>query len=325
MATETAGQLTELGDGVYAIDTPFEDVVNTVYFVDGDDGITLVDTGVVDTPEQFIFPALDRVGKKPADIRRILLTHGHMDHRGGVGHVLQENAACELAVHPADKSWVEDIETYLDQMYGGLGPHWSIPAAFANRIRHLYGTPTVTVTQTFEDGERITLGEGHTLSVHHIPAHSAGHVLFFHEEARVAMVGDAVQGYGFPLGDRPDLFPFYYSVEAYTHCLDLCERLEPTTLGTAHYGPCDPARAKELIAASREIRDEIHAVVEGVARQQPDVSLTAVIAALRERYPRYMEGIQYIETGRAHMQELTRLGVARPGSDRDTWEVPQGA
>ena len=57
-----------------------------------------------------------------------------------------------------------------------------------------------------DHGDTVTLGE-HTLQVLHTPGHTPGHVVFFHEEGRMAWVGDVLfQGSigrtDFPRGDH---------------------------------------------------------------------------------------------------------------------------
>ncbi len=48
-----------------------------------------------------------------------------------------------------------------------------------------------TPTRWLEDGDTVTVGEA-TFGVRHCPGHTPGHVVFFHEGARVAFVGDVL-------------------------------------------------------------------------------------------------------------------------------------
>ena len=54
----------------------------TVYLVDGKDELALIDAGVGVQPERII-KQIERDGFAPAQIGKILLTHGHGDHAGG--------------------------------------------------------------------------------------------------------------------------------------------------------------------------------------------------------------------------------------------------
>ena len=54
----------------------------TVYLVDGKDELALIAAGVGVQPERII-KQIERDGFDPAQIGKILLTHGHGDHAGG--------------------------------------------------------------------------------------------------------------------------------------------------------------------------------------------------------------------------------------------------
>lgn len=70
-------KLREIYPNVYQIDLG---VVNC-YLID-EHGLTLIDTGYAkDSPN--ILKAIRQVGKQPADLRQIILTHLHPDHAGG--------------------------------------------------------------------------------------------------------------------------------------------------------------------------------------------------------------------------------------------------
>jgi hydroxyacylglutathione hydrolase len=60
-----------------------------------------------------------------------------------------------------------------------------------------------------QDGDEVTVGEL-TLKVRHTPGHTPGHVVFFHEPSRFAIVGDvlfrgSIGRTDFPLGDHDTL------------------------------------------------------------------------------------------------------------------------
>lgn len=55
-------------------------------FVIEDDGLTLVDTGYKGSADK-IFNAIKKGGKDPKDIRRIILTHLHLDHAGSAAEI----------------------------------------------------------------------------------------------------------------------------------------------------------------------------------------------------------------------------------------------
>ncbi|MBM7026247.1 MBL fold metallo-hydrolase [Clavibacter sp. DM3] len=71
-----------------------------MYLVEGDDGITLVDTAFPDTWPHLL-QALAALGRTPDDVRAIVLTHGHWDHVGSAARAARELGA-PVHVHPDD-------------------------------------------------------------------------------------------------------------------------------------------------------------------------------------------------------------------------------
>jgi len=68
-----------------------------VFLIQAQTGWVLVDTGLPLLQNQ-IKRALKNLGVSPADIRAILLTHGHLDHIGGLAY-LKEISGAEIICH----------------------------------------------------------------------------------------------------------------------------------------------------------------------------------------------------------------------------------
>ena len=60
-------------------------VMGVCHLLVGDDSVVLLDTGLVGEP-WLIRWRLEHLGLKPHDVKAILLTHGHIDRRGGSIH-----------------------------------------------------------------------------------------------------------------------------------------------------------------------------------------------------------------------------------------------
>ena len=106
------------------------------------------------------------------EVEKIILTHGHLDHAGGVADVV---AALKVPVegpHIGDKTLLEGISKQA-QMYGvgGMQDAWS--------DRYLVEGDTVTVGKL-------------TFDVLFVPGHSPGSVVFVSREVPVAFVGDTL-------------------------------------------------------------------------------------------------------------------------------------
>lgn len=79
-------------------------LINT-YLVPERDGLSLIDTALPPLAPR-ILGAARQLGQP---IRRILLTHGHSDHAGGLDAVLQAFPDAELWMHPADEHYLGEL------------------------------------------------------------------------------------------------------------------------------------------------------------------------------------------------------------------------
>jgi hydroxyacylglutathione hydrolase len=133
-------------------------------------------------------------------IRKILLTHAHIDHAGATRDVADLYQAPIIGPHVEDLFWIEALPAQ-SQMFG-------FPAAKA-----------FIPDRWLQQGDTVELGKL-VLEVIHTPGHTPGHVVFFERGARLAFVGDVIfQGSigrtDFPKGDyktlvhsiREKLFP----------------------------------------------------------------------------------------------------------------------
>lgn len=68
--------------------------VGRVYMLEGADGLTLVDTGLA-CRSRNLLQTIERGGRRIRDVRRVLLTHVHADHLGGL-RALQSNTDLEV-------------------------------------------------------------------------------------------------------------------------------------------------------------------------------------------------------------------------------------
>lgn len=134
-----------------------------------------------------ITAAAERKGLK---IVKILLTHGHVDHVAGTKALKDELGVPVEGPHQEDKFLLEQ----LPETARGYG----FPPA-----------PTFTPDRWLNDGETVSFGKV-TMSVLHCPGHTPGHVVFYNDKERVAIVGDVLfQGSvgrtDFPRGNSKDL------------------------------------------------------------------------------------------------------------------------
>jgi glyoxylase-like metal-dependent hydrolase (beta-lactamase superfamily II) len=129
---------------------------------------------------------LDTVAKSGARLTKILVTHGHIDHCGGVAELAARTGVPVEGPQRDDAFWIDQLGTQGRQ-FGVAAARPFVPD------RWLAGGDTVTVGQL-------------TLDVRHCPGHTPGHVVFVDRAHGLAFVGDVLfQGSvgrtDFPRGD----------------------------------------------------------------------------------------------------------------------------
>lgn len=146
--------------------------------------------GAVVDPGGEIERVIEVAGLRGVQIEKILVTHGHMDHVGAVADLAARLDAPVEGPQEEDSFWIDRL--------GEHGPEYGMD----------YCRP-FTPDRWLEDGDMVTVGEQEFL-VRHCPGHTPGHVVFHHEAAKLAWVGDVLfQGSigrtDFPRGDHATL------------------------------------------------------------------------------------------------------------------------
>lgn len=173
--------------------TPFQQNCTLLWCEDSGKGVVIDPGGDM---EQIVAV----VREEGIELEKILVTHGHIDHAGGVAALMEQTGLPVEGPHRDDEFWIEGL------------PMQSQRFGFAHADRF-------TPTRWLEDGDRVTFGD-QELEVLHCPGHTPGHVVFFHRPTGFAQVGDvlfngSIGRTDFPKGDynqlirsiREKLFP----------------------------------------------------------------------------------------------------------------------
>lgn len=127
------------------------------------------------------------VAAEGVTLQKILVTHAHVDHAGGVAVLASELGLPIEGPHQEDLFWIEGL------------PMQSQRFGFAQ-------ADAFTPDRWLNDGDTVTFGKVE-LQVIHCPGHTPGHVVFYHPETRLAQVGDvlfagSIGRTDFPKGDH---------------------------------------------------------------------------------------------------------------------------
>lgn len=152
------------------------------YIIDGDEGVTLIDTGLPGR-HRAIVDVLAAIGRSPADIRAIAVTHSHADHVGGAAALKRETTA------PLFASAI-DAPAIRGEEPSPPPPALEQVPFIESLLRLVPRSRSVDVDQFVAEGDTGSLPED--LAVVDTPGHTPGHVSFLLDRGGGALfVGDA--------------------------------------------------------------------------------------------------------------------------------------
>jgi glyoxylase-like metal-dependent hydrolase (beta-lactamase superfamily II) len=150
------------------------------------EGITVIDAGFPGT-WALIEAALDELGRKPEEVRDILVTHSHPDHAGGLAEV-KKGSGAEVWMHAADADMVEQGKAFRPWKTAPGLRNWWFGYHVVRKSPQEF--EPVAVEHRVRPGEVIPLAGG--IKAIRTPGHSAGHLVFLWPgEGGVLFTGDA--------------------------------------------------------------------------------------------------------------------------------------
>lgn len=176
-------------------------ITEAIYFIPGQDDmipdshvyligrpdsrdLTVVDAGLMGKGEYKI-KSIRKTGVQLTDIKRVIMTHTHLDHIGCLGEILQAIPHAELWVHETEANFLEkgdERAVYgMDMFQSMCQAQYRIqPGAFAFQVH-----------RKLEGKETLDLG-GTAWEVLHIPGHSAGSIGLYNSQDKILIPGDTV-------------------------------------------------------------------------------------------------------------------------------------
>ncbi len=174
------------------------------YLVEDGGEITMVDAGLPGNWRELV-DELAAIGRSPADVRAVILTHGHADHIGLAErlrreqratvhiHELEAERAGRKLRNPANLGPVRPLPMLQFLLYTALAGAWRLP--------------TVAEVSTFGDGAALDVPGSPRITL--VPGHTPGSAAIHVPSRRALFVGDAFLTYSVTTGRvGPRLAPF---------------------------------------------------------------------------------------------------------------------
>lgn len=161
------------------------------YIIEDDEGVTLVDAGL---PSMWpmVLEALESRGRRPDEVKALILTHGHFDHVGFAARAQQEWDV-PVMVHPLDVHLAAHPYRYKPQRNRFLYPLThpkSLPL-----LGRMAAAGALTV-KGVKDVKQLPTGTilpvpGQPIAVH-TPGHTDGHCILHLPDRDTVLSGDAL-------------------------------------------------------------------------------------------------------------------------------------
>lgn len=247
-----------------------------------------------------LLAALEAKGKRPEDVRYVVVTHVHLDHAGGAGVLLSKCPNATLLAHPRAARHLVDPSRLVASATSVYGEA---------RFAELYGTiapiPQERV-RALDDGATFELG-GATLRVHHTEGHAKHHFVIDDPAAGSVYTGDAF-GLVYPALQRggrfaiPSTSPTDFDPPKAHESIDRIVGLGEDAACLTHF---------DAITDQREVASQLHAWIDRSTRWLEEA------AASSDPVPAMT----------ARIQEKIRAAIAEESSRRglsfgdDEWKI----
>ena len=267
-------------NGIYAVDSDYvRPILDAIHLIEDDGEVAIVDCAHNDSWPQ-VADALAKIGRKPEDVRWLMLTHVHLDHAGGAGLFMSKLPNAKLVVHERGARHMIDPS----KLYAGVEVVYGKETA-----KRLYGDllPIDEARVVIgKHGDQITLGQ-RTLEILDTPGHARHHISIVDHEAKGIFSGDTfglsyreldVDGKAFIF---PTTTPVNFEPDAMHASIELMRSFKPAGIYLTHY-----SRVTEIDKLADDLHRHIDALVditnkaagEGDARKQTiEAAMTAYL------------------------------------------------
>ena len=300
-----------LAPGVELIETEFSNrPLNLVLFV-GEE-VTLVDTGMVGMPTEYVFPYLNSLDLTPQAISRVINTHHHADHIGGNHEVwLASGQRARFATHRLEK-WLIEAPANQGSAHS-WGRYVTLGVLGAEAMEDMVEScgPGIQIDHTLDGGERFSLGDGLELEIIASPGHSAGNISVLERTNGVLIHGESVGGDGqYDAAGELLTVPFYDDLETYLQTLAHLPEADFETLIASHCPLMDRQQAAAYFEESLDFALRFDAEVQRRVREshQP-VSIMEIRTSMDNMWGQYPGDFGMYLLVEAHLRSMLKRGL----------------
>jgi glyoxylase-like metal-dependent hydrolase (beta-lactamase superfamily II) len=214
---------------IYQIDVFMENKPGRMscYYIDSSNPL-LVEVGPSNS-FPYLISSLESLGI--SEVKRSAMTHLHLDHIGGIGHLVEKYKEHFVYIHELgikhlpnpERLWKAVSDVYTEEW---LSTNWG----------EIKPTPIKNI-HSLQDKELIDLGNGRKLEAIYGPGHAKHHYTFYDDYSKTLFMGDTL-GLIYPHGDfvQPNLPPPDFNKEVLFNTLDDLKKLDLKYLALAHFG-----------------------------------------------------------------------------------------
>lgn len=169
--------MTELVPGVHQVDNSIG--CNTYIIIDN--GVTLIDTGLRGN-EKNIYGVLQKLGYTPKDIKRIIITHAHLDHINCL-YRLKSDSGAQVMAGEGESDIIEGRKP--------LGVAGGLFGIFFSAMRLYYKYIPVDVDVKLKDGDAVDVFGGLKAVV--LSGHSEGNMGLYSPQHSLIFSSDTIR------------------------------------------------------------------------------------------------------------------------------------
>ena len=214
---------------IYQIDVMMENKESRMacYYIDSKDPI-LIEVGPSNS-FPYLISGLETIGI--SGIKRSAITHLHLDHVGGIGHMVNKYKDHFVYIHELGVKHLPNPQKLWNAVSSIYGEEW-----LKNNWGEILPTPERNIV-SLNDNQKLKLDKDRYLHSIYSPGHAKHHYTFYDQTSGTLFMGDTL-GLIYPHGDvvQPNLPPPDFNKEVLFATLNKLKNLELNQLAIAHFG-----------------------------------------------------------------------------------------